>query len=429
MSDLHKIYNLYLNSTGISIDSRTTKKGNLFVALRGENFDGNKYAADALEKGAAVAIVDKKEVAKDNRFIVVTDTLHTLQKLASHHLKQLNIPVLAITGTNGKTTTKELVAAVLSSAKNIHYTIGNLNNHIGVPLTILSTPESSEMLVLEMGANHPGEIAALCRIAPPYYGLITNIGKAHLEGFGSFEGVLKTKKELYEAVAEKDGLLFVNADDPLLSSLSENIKRFTYGKKKADVTASTDESTPYIKLLWNKDGKTTPIATHLYGAYNFYNVLAAVATGVYFGIPDEKIVHAIESYIPQNNRSQIIDSPKNRIILDAYNANPVSMSLALQSFAESNFPDKMIVLGDMFELGEAAQEEHAKILNLIEQLGFKDVVLVGGIFSSLKESAKFQHFETTNEACDYLKKIKPGNRTILIKGSRGMQLELLINCL
>ncbi len=429
MNRLEEIYQLFLKSEGVNTDSRTVKKGELFFTLSGERFDGNIYAEEALRKGATAAVVDNKDAVKDRRFILVRNTLVTLQQLANLHLAKLEIPVLAITGTNGKTTTKELVAAVLSSHKNIHYTKGNLNNHIGVPLTLLSIPPKTELVVVEMGANHPGEIAALCNIAPPDYGIITNIGRAHLEGFGSFEGVLNTKKELYDAVAARKGLLFVNADDPLLLSLSNGIKRITYGKKDADVTATLTDTTPYIRLEWVHDGEKTVIPTRLYGTYNFYNVTAAVATGVYFHVPPEKIVKAVASYIPKNNRSQIVETDKNRLILDAYNANPVSMAMALQAFHDSDFQGKTVILGDMFELGTSALPEHKKVVELLKQLRFDHVILIGNHFCSAGKGTNYRCFKTTREACAVLKKTAPQNRTILIKGSRGMQLEQLTQCL
>ncbi|GMT45144.1 MAG: UDP-N-acetylmuramoyl-tripeptide--D-alanyl-D-alanine ligase [bacterium] len=431
MKNPEKIYALFLAHSHISTDTRELEKGSLFFALSGENFNGNRFAAEAVEKGAVAAIVDDPEFApkNDSRFYLVDNTLDILQKLATFHRQQFDIPVLAITGTNGKTTTKELCSAVLSSGKNICFTQGNFNNHIGVPLTLLNIRKETEVAIIEMGANHPGEIENLCRIARPTHGLITNIGKAHLEGFGDFQCVINAKNELYKFIKQNNGTLFVNKDNPLLMKLSEGIQNVTYGQPPADVEGSLRKADPFIDITWHRETGNTDIQTQLYGSYNFSNVMAATAVGKYFGISESDIIGALKSYQPQNNRSQFFRTQNNTLILDAYNANPESMALAIDDFAAHQFSNPVLILGDMFELGKAAEEEHNNIVEKLKKSGFQHVILVGKDFYKTAPGNLFQKFATTSEAEQYLRSHPVRNAYILVKGSRGMQLEKLIQYL
>ncbi len=407
------------------------EKGELFFALSGENFNGNRFAAEALKKGALAVVVDDPAFveADDSRYLLTENALNTLQALAAYHRKQFNIPVLAITGTNGKTTTKELVAAVLSTKKNICATQGNLNNHIGVPLTLLNITKKTEIAVVEMGANHPGEIAALCKIARPGYGLITNIGKAHLEGFGDFQGVVNTKSELYRAIKANSGTVFVNKDNPLLMQLSKDILRITYGTPPADVAGQPEKGDFFLSVLWEPPSGTRQIKTQLYGSYNFSNVMAALAVGTHFGIPETDIQQAIARYEPRNNRSQRLETGNNVLILDAYNANPESMRLAIDDFTARRFPQPVLILGDMFELGKAAAEEHQKIVDKLEDTSLESVILAGKEFYKTRTNRPYPKFKTTEELIRFLKTHPIKNSHILIKGSRGMQLEKIIEYL
>ena len=431
MENIEKIYHLFCLHSGISTDTRNLKKGDLFFALSGEKFNGNRFAADAIEKGAIAAIVDDLEYAPENdsRYILVENTLDTLQQLATFHRNQFNIPVLAITGTNGKTTTKELCTAVLSSEKKICSTEGNFNNHIGVPLTLLNINKDTEIAIIEMGANHPGEIAKLCEIAQPTHGLITNIGKAHLEGFGDFQGVVNTKNELYRFIKRHAGTVFVNKDNRLLMDLSEDITRITYGKPNANVEGKPGKADPFAKTEWYRNGTQINIQTQLYGSYNFSNIMAAIAAGQYFDISVSEIVRAIEDYLPENNRSQLFKTQKNTLILDAYNANPESMALAIDDFVSHRFSTPVLILGDMFELGKAAKEEHQIIIEKLKETGFQHIILVGKDFSRCDVDTYFTRFLTTKETENYLKTHPIQNAHILIKGSRGMHLETIIQYL
>ncbi len=431
MKNLEKIYALFLAHSHISTDTRKLEKGSLFFALSGENFNGNRFAAEAIEKGAVAAIVDDPEFApkNDSRFYLVDNTLDILQKLAKFHRQQFDIPVLAITGTNGKTTTKELCTAVLSSEKNTCSTEGNFNNHIGVPLTLLKIRKETAIAIVEMGANHPGEIAKLCRIAQPTHGLITNIGKAHLEGFGNFQGVVDTKNELYQFLKNDAGTVFVNKDNPLLMELSEGIQNVTYGQPPADVAGSLKNADPFINITWHRETGNTDIQTQLYGSYNFNNVMAAIAVGKYFGISESDIIGALKNYQPQNNRSQFCRTQNNTLILDAYNANPESMALAIDDFAAHQFSNQVLILGDMFELGKMAEEEHNNIVEKLKKSDFQQVILVGKDFYKTAPGNLFQKFATTSEAEQYLQSHPVRNAHILVKGSRGMQLEKLIQYL
>ncbi len=429
--DIESLYEIYLQHHKITIDSRKVESGSLFFALKGENFDGNKFAEDALKKGAAFAITDDETLPESDRIIKVEDVVKTLQKLAIFHRDQLMVPVIGITGSNGKTTTKELINAVLKKKYRTFATVGNLNNHIGVPLSVLSIQSHHEMAVIEMGANHQGEIGALSNMCKPDFGIITNIGKAHLEGFGGYEGVIKAKTELYRYIRESGGKLFVNAADPLLLEKSKGVKSIYYGNDdRATVAGEIIEKFPFIKMRMLIHNEQIVIKTNMVGAYNLDNTLAAACIGNHFGVSPNQIREAIEKYHPQNHRSQWYETKKNKIVMDAYNANPTSMLLALEHFAESPFKNKMLILGDMLELGAESQEEHLNIIRKIGELKLEDVLLVGPEFSrASKGEAGFSVFPDVEEAIDGLRKINPADKTILIKGSRGIQLEKTLEVL
>lgn len=429
MSSLERIYNAFKIAGKISTDTRKDVKDSVFFALSGENFDGNKFAEDALRKGALVAVIDNPDYNISDGHILVDDVLISLQDLAIRHRKSINTEILAITGSNGKTTTKELISAVLLSEKKAVSTVGNLNNHIGVPLSILSIKDDTEIAVIEMGANHKGEIKRLCEIAMPDIGIITNIGKAHLEGFGNFEGVVSAKNELYEYLRSFSGEIIQNNNDELLVKLGNDIKSFTYGISNTDVTGEIIASNPTLKVKWYYNDEEHIIISNLYGNYNFPNIMAAVASGLYYGISPENITKAIESYKPTNNRSQLIKTSKNNLILDAYNANPVSMDNAIISFKDFDAENPILILGDMFELGDSSQEEHQKIIDLLKLIGFKEVFLVGNEFFKLKELNNYMSFETTIDLNKFLTENTLNNKNILIKGSRGMKLESLLDIL
>ena len=425
--NLENIYNLWEQSTGISTDSRTCKKSNLFFALSGENFNGNKFADKAIENGAIAAVIDDVNYKKGSKYILVDNCLETLQQLSKLHRNKLNTSILAITGSNGKTTTKELISSVLSSEKSISYTKGNLNNHIGVPLSLLEIKQDTEIAIIEMGANHIGEIAFLCELASPNYGIITNIGKAHLEGFGSLQGVIKAKSELYNSIKNNGGEIILNDDDKLLKELASGIRSFTYGTKSdANITAKIISSNPTLIVDWKYKGNKYTIHSHLYGQYNFPNIMAAIASGIFFGISPDAICKAIENYIPKNSRSQILKTKNNTILLDAYNANPVSMNGAIESFRELKAEKPLLILGDMFELGEDAELEHKQVINNLENTGFSEVFLVGSEFYKFSGNNKFKYFEKTSDLKNWLESNKLKDYTILIKGSRGMKLEIIL---
>ncbi len=418
------LYTIFNNYSTITTDSRNIPVNSIFFALKGENFNGNVYASDALTKGAAFAVIDEPEYALDDRYILVDDVLTSLQQLARHHRDQLKLPILAITGTNGKTTTKELVAAVLSKKFKVNFTQGNLNNHIGVPLTLLSMNKDTEFGVVEMGANHPGEIKLLCEIANPDFGIITNIGKAHLEGFGSFEGVIKTKSELYDFLRAKKAKCFLNADNPLLIRQAKELQQICYGKSTGNFMAGELASTNnqlVVKTLFPKGWLY--LKSKLVGDYNFENLLAAACVGKYFEVDPLKIQEALADYTPSNNRSQLIKKEKNTIIMDAYNANPSSMMAALVNFSSINGENKCLILGDMLELGQTSGEEHQKIVDYIEEQKFTDVYLVGPQFMNTlcrEEKKKFDRVELLSY---FLQTHTLENKLILIKGSRGIHLE------
>ena len=417
---IEKIYQHFQKAYKVSTDSRKIEKDTVFFALKGENFDANDFALQVAEEGvASLVVADRKDLPKHERILIVDDTLKALQDLAAYHRQQSKATVLSITGTNGKTTTKELVSAVLAKKYNIIHTMGNLNNHIGVPLTLLSIKPDTEIAVVEMGASHPGEIDFLCKIADPDYGLITNIGKAHLEGFGSFEGVIKTKTELYRHIKAHGKAVFVNQGNPLLWEQSEGQPRIGYGRYcAADTPVVPGACNPYLSVVWKK----RLIQTHLVGSYNFENVAAAIGVGQYFGVDESAIVEALEAYTPTNSRSQVVETQKNRVIMDAYNANPTSMRAALINFASICGEQHLLILGDMRELGVASEEEHRNILGLMKELSFKDAMLVGSNFSAFNENPNWRTFEKVGDLCQYLESHPISGKTILVKGSNSIQL-------
>lgn len=457
---IEKLYNTYLQSRTVVTDSRAITPGCIFFAFRGEHFDGNAFAPQALEQGAALCVISNPQYKVDDRCIVVPDPLRTLQELACEHRRHLTIPVVGITGTNGKTTTKELVTAVLARRYRVSATRGNFNNHLGVPLTLLSIPENAEIAVVEMGANHPGEIEFLCRIADPDCGLITNVGRAHLEGFGSFEGVVHTKTELYRHLAGKDGLVFVNADNPRLMHEAEHlatipglrsvipayapdtpafvpttiertpISLLTYGRsQEADIRGTLVTSTtqspshsatqplnPYLHFYFEVEDNVYNVHTHLLGDYNFDNCMAAVAVGLHFGVEPFDIKEAIEAYSPSNQRSEYRETPRgNRLYLDCYNANPSSMAAAISSF--SSMHGNMAIIGGMHELGHEERREHQRLVDQLEECHLDRVLLIGPEFDSIDLPANMLRFPDTPSASLWLKENTPSNATILVKGS------------
>lgn len=427
-------FDIFYSTTGVCTDTRNIQKDSLFICLKGANFNGNEFAQKALDAGAKYVVIDELLVADNPNFIHVDDSLIYLQKLANHHRKQFDIPVIGITGSNGKTTTKELIAAVLTKKYSVLFTQGNLNNHIGVPLTLLQLNKQHEIAIIEMGASKFKDIEELCAIAEPTHGIITNIGSAHLEGFGSFEGVLKTKIELYDSIESKKGIIFYNADDSTLTeNLPENSEKVAYSAIKNEfVTGTLEEMTPFVKMSWKSLNHQSPIIqTQLIGQYNFYNFLAAITFGVYFEVADELISEALSSYSPTNNRSQLSKTETNTLILDAYNANPTSMSSALESFAMIEHPNKALILGDMFELGKESKTEHEKIIVLIKKLNLK-AICIGENFHRVKpldSNSRIQFFRSKLEAAEHLKESPIEHHLILLKGSRGIGLESIIKLL
>lgn len=426
-----QIYQLFKASAGIATDSRNIARGQIFFALKGDNFNGNKFAAQALAKGASWVVIDDPQFETAGT-ILVDDCLAELQDLASYHRKEMNIPVLAITGTNGKTTTKELLAAVLSRKYRIHYTKGNLNNHIGVPLTILSAPADTEMMIIEMGANHQGEIKTLCLIAQPDFGIITNIGTAHIEGFGSFEGVVKTKTELYEHLRMVNGTALFNDEDPILrDKVSRYVSRaFPYSAPAGiPLVLRKHPSELNLVLKVDYDHETFTIKSNLFGSYNFWNIKAAIAAGLFFKVKMADITQAVEQYQPSNNRSQVKVTGRNTLICDSYNANPSSMHSALESFAALEGNPKLVILGDMLELGNRSVEEHTKILSELKSLKIENVMLAGRIFQEMAAGTRFSSFPDVIALADFLKSQPVNGHTILIKGSRGIGLEKIYELL
>ena len=421
---LSEFYKLFKQSGGVSTDTRAIKPGTIFFALKGDNFNGNKFADKALEAGASYAVVDDKEQEGPNK-ILVDDALSYLQQLARHHRRQLQIPVISLTGSNGKTTTKEMMAAVMSSKYKVCATKGNLNNHIGVPLTLLSISEDDEFAIVEMGANHQKEIEFLCALAEPDFGYITNFGKAHLEGFGGVEGVIIGKSELYDFLRTREnGKVFLNIDDRLQIRQSHGIEAISFGSSADSdykITLSED-SGDLLKLHFSG----LSIQSRLTGDYNFSNVAAAICVGSYFDVPTSMIKDAIEAYIPSNNRSQIEETEFNKLIIDAYNANPSSIEAALKNFQEFEANHKWVILGDMFEMGAWSAEEHQRIADLAQKLGFEKVILAGKDFYITQVGDLVHRFQSTDDVIEFLKEEKPTGKTVLIKGSRGMAMERLV---
>ena len=422
---IEKLYSIYLKNSAVQTDTRKLQAGEIFFALKGDHFNGNKFAAKALEIGASAVVVDEEIALNNDKIFKVENVLETLQQLAKHHRQQFNIPFIAITGSNGKTTTKELVNSVLATHYKTYTTKGNLNNHIGVPLTLLSIKSDAEMAVIEMGANHQKEIKSYCNYTLPTHGVITNCGKAHLEGFGGVEGVKKGKGELFDFLRTHDGTAFVNWDFEYLQNMSKGISEIVkYATTEGFVTGKVHSANPFLSVEITSDFEEKIIQTQLVGDYNLSNVLTAVTIGKYFKVPDEKIKAAIENYAPSNSRSQLIKKGTNQIILDAYNANPTSMNAAIENFAKIESTDKVLILGGMMELGEESIEEHKKIILLIQQYQWKNVVLVGGDFRKIKNN--FLFYNTATEAKEWYQQQQFSNTTILIKGSRSTAMEKVL---
>lgn len=431
--DITTLYQIFLSCTGVTTDSRNCPKGSLFIALKGDTFNGNAFASKALEAGSTYAVVDEAAYAPagDIHYILVDNCLHTLQQLANYHRRQLGTRIIGITGTNGKTTTKELISAVLSQKYNILYTLGNLNNPIGVPLTLLRLKAEHELGVVEMGASHPGDIKELVEIAEPDYGIITNVGKAHLEGFGSFEGVVRTKGELYDYLRRQgNSTIFLHQDNPHLTEIAWGLSPITYGE--ADnlyVNGHVTGNSPYLAFEWKagKEGERHEVHTLLIGEYNFPNALAAITIGRFFGVEPEKIDKALNEYEPHNNRSQLKKTADNTLIIDAYNANPTSMLASISNFHNMQASQKMLILGDMRELGKDSPKEHQKIVDYLEECGFKDVALVGELFAETRHT--YPTYPDAPALIAELRKNKPCGKTILIKGSNGIKLNTVTDYL
>jgi UDP-N-acetylmuramoyl-tripeptide--D-alanyl-D-alanine ligase len=426
---IKELYELYEAHPSVQTDTRKLQAGDIFFALKGPNFDGNAFALAALEMGAAYAVIDNPTFKTDHRCLLVDDTLTALQQLAKEHRQRFNIPFLAITGSNGKTTTKELITAVLHQQYVTYATEGNLNNHIGVPLTLLKIKDDAAMAVIEMGANHQREIAAYCEIALPNYALITNCGKAHLEGFGGIEGVRKGKGELYDHIREHKGMVFRNADLDYLEGMAHDIARqITYGATDEALYAGEVISDGVMLTIRVKKPFDLVIETNLVGEYNFANVMSAVSVGSWFNVEPDDIKFAIESYTPGNSRSQWLEKGSNRIIMDAYNANPTSMRAAIVNFSKlAGLPNKTLWIGAMKEMGAEEQEEHMELVRLIDEYRWHDVILVGNEFKDIHGAQKW--FATSAEAAEYIRKHRPENASILIKGSRGSKMELMAEAL
>lgn len=420
--DITQIHARFLECSSVSIDTRKIEENSFFIALKGTNFDANTFAKEAIEKGASYVLIDNKEYYLNDKTILVSNTLETLQELAKYHRKYLNVPIIALTGSNGKTTTKELFQVVLSKKFNTKATLGNLNNHIGVPLTLLSFTKETEIGIVEMGANHQKEIEFLCQIAQPDYGYITNFGKAHLEGFGGVEGVIKGKSEMYDYLAQHHKKVFVNLDDPIQSNKTAQMEQITFSTTNPNsfVFIKKVDANPFVKITYNE----IEIQSNLIGLYNASNINASIAVANYFNVEIDDCKQALESYNPDNNRSQIIHKNSNEIILDAYNANPSSMEVALQNFIQLQKKSKIAVLGDMFELGEESPLEHKSIINKLSSEANFYCFLIGKEFYAVKENHEHLHFfQSFEEFSQYLKSSPFQNSFILIKGSRGMALE------
>ena len=423
IDDLHSLFS---KSSGISTDTRTIKKNNIFFCLKGEKFDGNLFIDQAFHLGASFVIYDDEKLNyKSEKAIKVKNVLKTLQALAKYHRSKFNIPVIGLTGSNGKTTSKELINSVLSQKFNVTFTSNNFNNHIGVPLTILKIDRKTDLAIIEMGANHLGEIDLLCNIADPNIGYITNFGKAHLEGFGGIEGVIKGKSELYEYIKESDGVILINNDDRIQREKSKGINTFSFGNsKKSNYSIYNTSSNKNLCEASLNDKKIT---SNLYGEYNFENINASIAMGIYFGLSFEQIENGIKNYIPKNNRSEMIKTKKNLLFVDSYNANPSSMKLSIQSFLKFKEVKKTLILGDMHEIGKTYLIEHERILNSVKNNKDLKIFLVGKIFNHLKfNSGRIHFFNETNELIEYFKKNLITGHTILLKGSRKINLEKVI---
>ena len=425
--EIQTIYQYFEECGVVTTDSRQCPEGSMFFALKGASFNGNAFAEAALEKGCKYAVVDEEQYVKGNpRIILVDDVLTTLQQLANFHRRRLGIPIIGITGTNGKTTTKELIAAVLRKKYQVLATEGNLNNHIGVPLTLLKLSGSHEMAVVEMGASHPGDIKELVDIAEPDYGMITNVGMAHLEGFGSFEGVVKTKCELYDFLREHGKhIIFMDQENEHLKAHSNGLTVVPYGTEVEGlfVKGSLGPCEPFLTFKWMNEGEEYHVKTHLIGSYNLKNALAAIAIGRYFDVPSVDICEAIEEYVPHNNRSQLTETEHNHLVVDAYNANPTSMRAALDNFRIMNVPHKMVILGDMRELGTSSTEAHQKVVDYLSACGFERIILVGEEFGKVNNG--YEHYPDVNALKEVIQQHLPQDMYILIKGSNSMKLAQL----
>lgn len=427
-NEINRLYDAYLLSRAVTTDSRNITQGCIFFAFKGSTFDGNTFVPSALAQGAALCVTSDTQYSDNPQCIVADDVLAVLQALASRHRANLSIPVIGITGTNGKTTTKELLAAVLRRRYRVHATAGNFNNHLGVPLTLLSIPADCEVAVVEMGANHPGEIDALCRIAQPDFGLITSVGKAHLEGFGSFDGVVRTKTELYRCLDARKGVIFVNADNEILRAEAgrcSNASVVTYGTADADIVGTYLGSDPYLSFYTEYGDQVYNISTRLFGGYNFANAMAALAVGRFFKVDLFDIKQALEQYVPSNNRSQLKTTAHNQLLLDCYNANPTSMEAAVRSFAEMRADRKVVMLGGMRELGSESESEHRRLFQLVKSLSFTLVVLVGDEFSFASSDPAVLWFPDSQSAHDYFAANPLSGASVLLKGSNSNRMWLL----
>ena len=421
--DISSLYNIFLEHPSVTTDTRKVEKGSIFFALKGANFNGNEYAAKAIENGCSYAIVDEEQFATLPNTILVDNALKTLQALASHHRRKLKTPIIAITGTNGKTTTKELLLSVLSTEYKVLATEGNLNNHIGVPLTLLRLKKEHQVAIAEMGANHVGEIKFLAELAEPNYGLITNVGHAHIEGFGSFDNIVKTKSELYDYIrTTNEGKVFVDYDNELLRNISKDLNPIYYGlENNLFISGKVTANNPYLQFEWKFGRNCHPVNTNLIGEYNLANALAAITVGKYMGVNSELVCEALEKYNPSNNRSQLKDTGRNMLIIDAYNANPTSMLAALENFSNMSVNNKALILGDMRELGHDTDMEHQKVADYVAHHSFSDVYFVGDNFSRV--STDYQCFRNLDDLKSYLQEHPLKDKYILIKGSRGIKLE------
>ncbi len=425
------LYRFFIRNPEICTDSRNVSKGSIFFALKGESFNGNQFAAQALKQGSSYAVVDEQKYVTDERYILVDDVLFSLQKLAMFHRMHFNIPVIAITGTNGKTTTKELINSVIRKEYRVVSTYGNLNNHIGVPLSLLKIKDNTEIVIIEMGANHRGEITKLCELAIPTHGMITNIGTAHLEGFGNIETIVKTKTELYEYLDKNGGTIFINRENEILAGCLSKIscEKISYGGISGNYSGIIKNSVPALELKVLIDNNSFALKTNMFGAYNFENVLAAISIGSYFNVETKTIIEIIEGFKPYDNRSQIVKTVVNTLICDAYNANPASMKMAIDNFLLMNSVKKVLILGDMFELGENSEKEHIKLVKYVKDKSFSRIILIGKFFSAVNQTLQIPAFIDVDSFVKWLDKNPIKSSYILIKGSRGMKLEKVIDYL